>query len=328
MRTRVLSPLNIAVHTTVLLLVLVWTIPTIGLLVTSLRDKNQIVASGWWTALTSSSQKGIFRAPGGEAQRQEGAAYVISGNVLEGGSGTVSAFGTSSLKPEEFEAGSTAQLKDGQTLTVAADGTFKLSSNASFEGSRGQRVFFTSQQPPRFSLDNYRTVLNAEGIGKSFFNSLTVAVPATIIPILVAAFAAYALAWMPFPGRSLLLAGIVGLLVVPLQMSLIPLLRIYNDVGAFFGCRPRPILASGWRIWVLACHSPSISCAITSPDCRVKLWNQRGSMAPVISRSSSRSCCRCPIRRWRPSRSSSFYGPGTTCWSPWCFWGPVTRNWC
>ncbi|MVA57690.1 carbohydrate ABC transporter permease [Agrobacterium vitis] len=246
MRTRVLSPLNIAVHTTVLLLVLVWTIPTIGLLVTSLRDKNQIVASGWWTALTSSSQKGIFRAPGGEAQRQEGAAYVISGNVLEGGTGTVSAFGTSSLKPEEFEAGATAQLKDGQTLTVAADGTFKLTSNASFDGSRGQRIFFTSQQPPRFSLDNYRTVLNAEGIGKSFVNSLTVAIPATIIPILVAAFAAYALAWMPFPGRSLLLAGIVGLLVVPLQMSLIPLLRIYNDVGAFFGVPSKTYLG----IWL------------------------------------------------------------------------------
>ncbi|MCM2452709.1 carbohydrate ABC transporter permease [Agrobacterium vitis] len=246
MRTRALSPLNIAVHTTVLLLVLVWTIPTIGLLVTSLRDKNQIVASGWWTALTSSSQKGIFRAPGAEAQHQEGAAYIISGNVLEGGTGTVSAFGTSSLKPEEFEAGATAQLKDGQTLTVAADGTFKLTSNASFDGSRGQRIFFTSQQPPRFSLDNYRTVLNAEGIGKSFVNSLTVAIPATIIPILVAAFAAYALAWMPFPGRSLLLAGIVGLLVVPLQMSLIPLLRIYNDGGAFFGVPSKTYLG----IWL------------------------------------------------------------------------------
>ncbi|MVA24874.1 carbohydrate ABC transporter permease [Agrobacterium vitis] len=246
MRTRVLSPLNIAVHTTVLLLVLVWTIPTIGLLVTSLRDKNQIVASGWWTALTSSSQKGIFRAPGAETQRQEGGTYVISGNVLEGGSGTISAFGTSSLKPEEFEAGAAAQLKDGQTLTVAADGTFKLTSNASFEGSRGQRIFFTAEQPPRFSLDNYRTVLNAEGIGKSFINSLTVAVPATIIPILVAAFAAYALAWMPFPGRSLLLAGIVGLLVVPLQMSLIPLLRIYNDVGAFFGVPSKTYLG----IWL------------------------------------------------------------------------------
>ena len=66
-------------------------------------------------------------------------------------------------------------------------------------------------------------------------NSLTVTIPATVIPILIAAFAAYALAWMRFPGRALLIAVIIGLLVVPLQMSLIPLLKLYNGVGVFFG---------------------------------------------------------------------------------------------
>ena len=55
------------------------------------------------------------------------------------------------------------------------------------------------------------------------------------LPILIAAFAAYALSWMEFPGRALLIALVVGLIVVPLQMSLIPLLRLYNGVGAFFG---------------------------------------------------------------------------------------------
>jgi alpha-glucoside transport system permease protein len=62
-----------------------------------------------------------------------------------------------------------------------------------------------------------------------------VTIPATIIPILIAAFAAYALAWMEFPGRALMIALVVGLIVVPLQMSLIPLLRLYNDIGSFFG---------------------------------------------------------------------------------------------
>jgi ABC-type glycerol-3-phosphate transport system permease component len=62
-----------------------------------------------------------------------------------------------------------------------------------------------------------------------------VTIPATVIPILIAAFAAYALAWMKFPGRALIVATVVGLLVVPLQMSLIPLLQLYNGVGAFFG---------------------------------------------------------------------------------------------
>jgi alpha-glucoside transport system permease protein len=74
-------------------------------------------------------------------------------------------------------------------------------------------------------------VLFSEGIGRSFVNSLTVTIPATIIPILIAAFAAYALAWMKLPGRGLIIAVIVGLLVVPLQMSLIQLLKIYNATG-------------------------------------------------------------------------------------------------
>jgi alpha-glucoside transport system permease protein len=58
-----------------------------------------------------------------------------------------------------------------------------------------------------------------------------VTIPATIIPILVAAFAAYALAWMDFPGRALLIAFVVGLLVVPLQLALIPLLKLHLSIG-------------------------------------------------------------------------------------------------
>ncbi|MGG7516302.1 carbohydrate ABC transporter permease [Allorhizobium undicola] len=246
MPMRAFSPLSIVVNLTVLLLVIVWTVPTAGLLISSLRDKDQISASGWWTALTGASRKDIFRAPGAEAQKQEGAVWVISGNLFNGGKGRVSAFGTSSLKPEEFRPGESATLKDGETLTVSETGDFRLSAPQSFEGARGQRIFFTSEQPPRFSFDNYRTVLTAEGMGQSFLNSLTVAIPATIIPILVAAFAAYALAWMQFPGRSLLIALIVGLLVVPLQMSLIPLLKMYNGVGAFFGVPSKTYLG----IWL------------------------------------------------------------------------------
>jgi alpha-glucoside transport system permease protein len=72
-------------------------------------------------------------------------------------------------------------------------------------------------------------------VGRSFINSFTVTIPATIIPILMAAFAAYALAWMRFPFRGVLVAVVVGLLVVPLQMSLIPLLSLYNDIAQAFG---------------------------------------------------------------------------------------------
>ena len=68
-------------------------------------------------------------------------------------------------------------------------------------------------------------------MARAFFNTLTVTIPATIIPIVVAAFAAYALAWMDFPGRAILVAVVVGLLVVPLQLALIPLLRFHLNIG-------------------------------------------------------------------------------------------------
>ena len=229
------SPLMWIVHVSVLLLVLIWTLPTAGLLISSLRDKDQLAVSGWWTALSSSTRNDVFRAPGPDQQVEQDGKFVISGNVSNGGGAQVSAFGINSKEPTAYKAGDTADLNDGARLTVQKDGSFEIVSDVKMEGARGQRIFFTASSPPRFTFDNYREVLNAEGIGASFINSLTVAIPSTIIPILIAAFAAYALAWMEFPGRSLLVAVVVGLLVVPLQMSLIPLLKLYNGVGGFFG---------------------------------------------------------------------------------------------
>ena len=93
------------------------------------------------------------------------------------------------------------------------------------------RIFVTTVAPPRLTTENYARVITAEGIGRAFLNTMTVTIPATVIPILIAAFAAYALAWMRFPGRALLVAVIVGLLVVPLQLALIPLLKLHNQIG-------------------------------------------------------------------------------------------------
>ncbi|MEM1241340.1 MAG: carbohydrate ABC transporter permease [Cyanobacteria bacterium P01_H01_bin.26] len=83
----------------------------------------------------------------------------------------------------------------------------------------------------QFHIGNYIDVLASQGMGQAFLNSLVIAIPATVIPISIATFAAYALAWMQFPGRQLLFVTIVGLLVVPLQMTLIPVLRVYNNLG-------------------------------------------------------------------------------------------------
>jgi alpha-glucoside transport system permease protein len=223
-----------AVHLSVGLLVLLWVIPTIGLLVSSFRSGDQIVSSGWWNALfTQEQQLSPIRVEGAEVPRD--GVFVIEGQLFEDGGTTVSAWGTSSREPAAFAPGAVAELDDGQSLTVQADGSYVLTSPVSTEGMRLPRIFTTAATPPEFSLDNYNTVLFSPLAGQSIFqafmNTATVAIPATIIPILIAAFAAYALAWMDFPGRALLIAAIVGLLVVPLQLALIPLLQIHNAVG-------------------------------------------------------------------------------------------------
>jgi alpha-glucoside transport system permease protein len=86
----------------------------------------------------------------------------------------------------------------------------------------------------QWTLENYRQTLDAEGFENAFLNSLAVTIPATVIPITIAAFAAYAFSWMEFRGRYVMFVAVVGLLVVPLQMALIPILRLFVD-GAQLG---------------------------------------------------------------------------------------------
>ncbi len=83
----------------------------------------------------------------------------------------------------------------------------------------------------QFTLENYIEILTAQGMARAFRNSLLITIPSTVIPISVAALAAYAFAWMDFPARRFLFGVVVGLMIVPLQMTLIPLLRVYNRLG-------------------------------------------------------------------------------------------------
>ncbi|MPZ72057.1 MAG: ABC transporter permease subunit [Nitriliruptorales bacterium] len=132
------SPL---VRGVVLAMCLVWTIPTIGLLVSSFRTRTAVTGSGWWTVLAS---------------------------------------------PLDFT---------------------------------------------QWTVQNYGDVLFNSGMGQSFINTAIVTIPATVIPITAAAFAAYAFSWMRFPGREMLFVLFVGLLVVPTQITFIPLLQRFGNLG-------------------------------------------------------------------------------------------------
>lgn len=96
--------------------------------------------------------------------------------------------------------------------------------------TNGWWTVFSNLGSNEWTFSNYSNVLTSEGFGNSFLNSLSVTIPATVMPITIAAFAAYGFAWMRFPGRQWLFVGVVALLVIPLQMALIPLLRLYTTV--------------------------------------------------------------------------------------------------
>ncbi len=227
---------KLAAHATLLALVILWTFPTAGLMISSVRDKDQLIISGWWTALLTTDRNEVNRLPTADAQIEENGKFVIRGEVFEPGSGrSIKSFGTSSAALDAALPGETLPMRTQGQITVDADGSYRWVSDEVFSHTRGPRLFYVAEIPPRFTLENYVEVLTSEGIGRSFVNSFTVTIPATIIPILIAAFAAYALAWMSFPGRGWIVAIVVGLLVVPLQMSLIPLLRMYNGIAGFTG---------------------------------------------------------------------------------------------
>ena len=223
-------------HFFLLIIVLIWVIPTFGLLISSLRDKDQVALTGWWTALKHNEFNEIVRTEKSTSQFKEDNKFVITGNLLKDSpSKSVINFGIISKNPKAFNAPAEVTLKNGSVFDLKKDGSYRWTSDKEFKHKKGKRIFITVSTPPSLTLENYKEVLVFRGLGQSFINSLTVAVPSTIIPLIIGAFAAYALSWMNFYGRDLIFATIVCLLVVPLQMSLIPILTVYNQIGNLFG---------------------------------------------------------------------------------------------
>ena len=144
-------------------------------------------------------------------------------------------FGTRVQAPNEFPAGQTATLPDGAQLTVNADGSFQIVSDKAFESSRGQRIFYRASLPPRFTLENYQEVLQFRGHRPVLHQLADGDHPRDDHPDPDRRLRRLCARLDEVPGRALLLSLVVGLLVVPLQMSLIPLLSLYNGIGQEFG---------------------------------------------------------------------------------------------
>jgi len=256
------SGLSIVTHIATALLVLIWIIPTLGLAITSFRGSDAISQTGWWRALQGAPQSFVLSVPVDDQIEVDGL-WVLDTNIFEGPAteglpasvvarGAVQAFGMSRLRGADTDPGETVETRQGVSVTLEADGALNVTSPEQLDGPIQLPVRLLA--PPQMTSDNYaevltgtdaerREALRERGVGLDrllfsgdalfgpFVNTLTVAIPATIIPILIAAFAAYALAWMDFPGRGFLIAMVVGLLVVPLQLAFVPITIIHGWFG-------------------------------------------------------------------------------------------------
>ncbi len=210
----------IIVNGVLLLLVIIWSVPTMGLLISSFRDRFDIQVSGWWNVfphrewqtVATIDPKEMGLDPQGEM-------------TVEGVTGT-------------FE-----EMREG---IQSGDVRITWVGNRRLGRIEVQEQVWTVNW--NFTLNNYKeviggvdrevtmpdgtvTVVPGQDMTQAFLNSIAVTIPSTVIPILIAAFAAYAFSWMRFPGRRLSFAMIVALLVVPLQIALVPILSDYNRLG-------------------------------------------------------------------------------------------------
>ena len=103
--------------------------------------------------------------------------------------------------------------------------------SSSANASSGWWTVFTA--PAQLTLENYANLLSNETITGSFWNTVVIAVPTTFAVVIIGALAGYAFAWLDFPGRDWLLIAVIVLLAVPIQVALIPLARLFGDLGIF-----------------------------------------------------------------------------------------------
>ena len=178
-------------------LVVLWTIPTLGMLMSSFRPEIEVKTTGWWTVLPDPfPESGLL--VGIVALAIIVVVVVILGLIAR----------------LYLRLGRAGRIALPIVAVAAAIGLLIVSTDATF------------------TLENYRQTFDAStsdspDMWQHFLNSLAITIPATVIPIAFAAFAAYAFAWMDFKGRDWLFVSVVAMLAVPIQLSLVPLLQLF-----------------------------------------------------------------------------------------------------
>lgn len=245
---------KLPVHVALIVMCLLWVIPTLGLFITSFRTREAVRTTGWWTV---ASPKVVAGQPEysqfcgschGTDGKKIAQADLSDPKVVNQFSSPASMFNMLN-KPISGKPHLTTPLPTPAAKGLAATSTIikylqSLSSQNSAStvttsnyvdalvGYKGTATYQydcsnnVSTVKAQFKC-NASDVLNQAGMGIAFLNTLAVAIPATLLPILLAALAAYAFAWMDFKGRQWIFAILIGLQIIPLQMALVPIAQLY-----------------------------------------------------------------------------------------------------
>ncbi|MCW5839068.1 MAG: carbohydrate ABC transporter permease [Anaerolineales bacterium] len=243
---------SLPLHVLVIAMAVAWLLPTLGLLVTSFRPVQDANTSGWWTAFSTPKAGAEYtqfcagcHGPTGDAiaaadfsnpeyvalfRRSVQLAATFDHTLPDG-----------SIHVPEDQRPDAQQLADILTQLrgfagVEARPRFTLSNYVdALVGYRGRTSYeqdcAAGTQSADLTCDFATDLGNSRGMARAFVNTLIVTIPATILPLIFAALAAYAFSWLHFPGRMWLFALLVGLQIVPLQMTLVPISKLYQQLG-------------------------------------------------------------------------------------------------
>jgi alpha-glucoside transport system permease protein len=196
-----------------IIICLLWTIPVLGLLISSFRDRLDINDSGWWTVFPHQDWVEVDKiTPGPEVDRTKPM-------TLAGITATFEDF-TKGIEQN----GRRYQWIGNRRIGYLEVQEYQWTANTDFTLENYKQVLASGDYTAKLKDGTTQTQIG-DNMGRTFLNSLAVAIPATVIPIFFAALAAYGFAWLRFPARRMAFALVIALLAVPLQVALVPLLR-------------------------------------------------------------------------------------------------------
>jgi len=265
-------------HVVLALIVFIWVVPFVALVTTSLRSETASKTSGFWTAFTPTELGHRF----GTHDRDQTEPFVVmTGNIFERlnaskdnykVTGDVQSIMLTGREPDPenpgkkklvrrlIAAGEVMNVRDGE-LVFQTNGDFTWTfAEATAPKPKNLDVYIN--QDPVFSADAYMEVLfDNKNVPNALISSFIVTIPATIIPITIAAFAAYAFSWMRFPGRDWLFVIVVSLMVIPTQLAFLPVLQGFSGIASW---------ATALNSWLTDCEATD-TCRVASKSF-ASLW--------------------------------------------------------